>query len=62
MSTPRKHKGYRAVCITLFDHHLDDIDEKIAELKGKGWRSMSRSQLLRIALERLDISTIGSPS
>jgi hypothetical protein len=53
----RKHpkpEHYQVICISLYTEDLARLDEMVAELKAAGHRKMSRSALIRFALDQVD--------
>ncbi len=56
-SRPKKEKPthYEVVCISLYTDDLARLDEKVSALKTKGHRKMSRSALIRYALDTVDL-------
>lgn len=58
---PRKKKKpdhYEVICISLYNEDLERLDQKVAELKRSGHRKMSRSALIRFALDHVDTSKL----
>ena len=53
---PRR-RTYSIVCISAYDDDLAELDQRVAELKNRFPRA-SRSWLIRLAIKRLDDSTI----
>jgi hypothetical protein len=53
-----KPTHYKVICISLYTSDIEELDAKVAELKRRGVPRMSKSELIRIALARLDINTI----
>ncbi len=37
---------------------IEELDAKVAELRRRGWTRANKSQLIRIALARLDLDTL----
>lgn len=62
-TTPPKDKPthYKVICISMYTKDIDDLDAKVAELKRRGWTKASKSQLIRIALQQLDLDTLKTP-
>lgn len=54
----QKPTHYKVVCISLYTRDIELIDDKVAELKRRGFTKANRSQLIRIALAQLDIDKI----
>ena len=45
---------YEVICISMYKDDLARLDAKVAELKRTGHRKMSRSALIRYALDHVD--------
>ena len=46
---------YEVICISLYKEDLARLDAKVASLKERGHRKMSRSALIRYALDHVDL-------
>ena len=58
---PAKPKAdhYEIICISMYNEDLARLDQKVADLKAKGHRRMTRSALIRWALDQIeDLDTI----
>ena len=60
---PRKRPGkdevdYEVICISLYKDDLARLDAKVSELKRSGHRKMSRSALIRFALDSVDVAKL----
>jgi hypothetical protein len=51
----KKPDHYDVICISLYKEDLAQLDEMVAKLKKRGHRRVSRSALIRFALDRVDI-------
>lgn len=49
---------YQVICISLYDEDLASLDQKVQTLKASGHRKMSRSALIRFALDQVDLSKL----
>jgi len=49
---------YEIICISLYKDDLKRLDEKVSELKKSGHRRMSRSALIRYALDTADLASL----
>ncbi|MEM1417951.1 MAG: hypothetical protein AAGH15_23845 [Myxococcota bacterium] len=49
---------YQVICISLYKEDLARLDEKVAALKENGHRKMSRSALIRYALDHVDLDAL----
>jgi hypothetical protein len=50
-----KPDHYDVICISLYNEDLARLDQMVAKLKKKGHRRISRSALIRYALDHVDI-------
>lgn len=60
---PRRAKAikpdhYEVICISLYKEDLERLDAKVRELKENGHRKMSRSALIRFALDTVDLDAL----
>jgi len=53
-----KPDHYEVICISMYKEDLGRLDEKVAELKEAGHRKMSRSALIRFALDQVDLAKL----
>jgi hypothetical protein len=53
-----KPDHYEVICISLYKEDLARLDDKVRALKGKGHRKMSRSALIRFALDTVDLDDL----
>ena len=51
----KKPDHYDVICISLYKEDLAQLDEMVAKLKKRGHRKISRSALIRFALDQVDI-------
>ena len=51
----KKPDHYDVICISLYKEDLGRLDRMVAKLKKKGHRRISRSALIRYALDHVDI-------
>lgn len=51
----KKADHYEVICISLYNEDLARLDEKVRRLKARGHRKMSRSALIRYALDTCDL-------
>jgi hypothetical protein len=54
----QKPEHYEIICISLYNEDLARLDEKVSTLKQRGHRRMTRSALIRYALDRLAIDDV----
>lgn len=54
----RKPSHYKIMCISMYTRDIADLEAKVAELKRRGWTKANKSQLLRMALSRLDLDDL----
>jgi hypothetical protein len=57
-----KPDHYEIICISMYVEDLSSLDAKVEALKQKGHRRMTRSALIRYALERLAIDDVPRPT
>ena len=55
---PKKAEHYEVICISMYTEDLARLDAKVAELKRTGHRKMSRSALIRFALDQVDVEEL----
>ena len=53
-----KPDHYDVICISLYKEDLARLDKMVGALKKKGHRKMSRSALIRFALDQVDLSEL----
>lgn len=51
-------RTYKLVTISMYNADVDELERKVAELKGRGIRRANKSWLIRVALARLDVATV----
>ncbi len=57
--TPKtKADHYEIICISMYNEDLARLDQKVADLKAKGHRRMTRSALIRWALDQIDLEKV----
>jgi len=49
---------YKVICISLYTKDLEALDAAVDELKTRGITKASRSALIRVALEQLDLDKV----
>ena len=57
---PKKDKPthYKIVCISLYNEDIEHLERLVAELKRRGHTKANKSQLIRAALDQVDLSKI----
>jgi hypothetical protein len=55
---PPEDVSYKVICISLYHEDLARLDAMVAELKARGHRKMSRSALIRFALDTADLDAL----
>lgn len=66
---PRGHKRvakpkpthYKVICISMYIHDIERLEEKVAELKRRGYTKANKSQLIRMALSQMDLDKLPLP-
>lgn len=53
-----KPTHYKVVCFSMYTSDIDNLTAKVAELKRRGWTKANKSQLIRIALDQLDLDML----
>ena len=53
-----KPDHYEVICISMYKEDLARVDAMVSELKTSGHRKMSRSGLIRFALDQVDVSKL----
>ena len=51
----KKPDHYDVICISLYKEDLAQLDKMVAKLKKQGHRRISRSALIRFALDQVEI-------
>ena len=54
----KKPDHYEVICISLYKEDLARLDSKVKQLKSAGHRKMSRSALIRFALDTVDLDQL----
>jgi hypothetical protein len=45
----------------MYTQDIEELETKVAELKKRGWTKANKSQLIRLALSKLDLDALGTP-
>ena len=53
-----KPTHYEVICISLYKEDLKRLDAMVSSLKERGHRKMSRSGLIRFALDHVDLDSL----
>lgn len=53
-----KPKHYKVVSISLYNEDIEKLEALVAELKRRGHRRANKSQLIRFALDTVDIDDL----
>lgn len=53
-----KPDHYDVICISMYKEDLTQLDKMVARLKKSGHRKMSRSALIRYALDQVDVDDL----
>jgi hypothetical protein len=53
-----KPTHYKVMCISMYTRDIEALDAKVQELKRRGMTKMNKSELIRFALNRLDLSEV----
>jgi len=54
-----KVRPYKVVCISLYNDDITRLDAVVEKLKARNVRGVSRSSVIREALDRLDVGRVG---
>jgi hypothetical protein len=49
------------ICISMYIHDIERLEEKVAELKRRGYTKANKSQLIRMALSQMDLDKLPLP-
>ena len=52
---------YKVICISMYTRDLEELENKVAELKRRGWTKANKSQLIRLALSQIDLDKLPTP-
>jgi hypothetical protein len=52
---PPKPAHYKIVCISLYNEDIARLESLVAELKRRGFSKANKSQLIRFALDTVDL-------
>ena len=57
-SKTEKPSHYKVVCLSLYTEDIEKLNSFVAELKKRGHTKANKSQVVRAALEQLDVSRV----
>ncbi len=57
-ATKPKPDHYEVICISLYKEDLERLDAKVKDLKQRGHRKMTRSSLIRFALDHVELDKL----
>ena len=60
-ATPEKPTHYKVICISMYTRDIEELEAKVAELKRRGWSKANKSQLIRLALNQIDLDKLPTP-
>jgi hypothetical protein len=52
---------YKVICISMYTRDIEELEAKVAELKRRGWTKANKSQLIRLALSKIDLDKLPTP-
>jgi hypothetical protein len=57
---PKKEKPthYKVVCISLYNEDIAQLEELVAELKRRGHTKANKSQVIRAALDQINLDKV----
>jgi hypothetical protein len=61
-STKPKPTHYKVICISLYTKDIESLEDKVAELKRRGYTKANKSQLIRLALDQIDLDKLPPPN
>ena len=53
-----KPAHYKVICISMYTRDLEQLDDMVEKLKGKGLTKANRSALIRFALAQVDLEKV----
>jgi hypothetical protein len=56
-----KPQHYKVICISMYTRDLEELENKVAELKRRGWTKANKSHLIRLALSQIDLDKLPTP-
>ncbi|HWN70683.1 MAG TPA: hypothetical protein VNM90_23745 [Haliangium sp.] len=56
-----KPTHYKVICISMYNTDIERLEEKVAELKRRGYTKANKSQLIRMALSQIDLDKLTLP-
>lgn len=56
-----KPTHYKVICISMYTKDIENLEAKVAELKRRGHTKANKSQLIRMALNQVDLDKIPLP-
>lgn len=57
-SAASRPQHYKVICISMYNHDLEKLDQLVDELKARGLTKANRSALIRAALDQVDLDKI----
>ena len=57
-ATSEKPAHYKVICISMYTRDLEQLDEMVDKLKGRGLTKANRSALIRFALAQVDLDEV----
>jgi len=56
-----KPTHYKVICISMYTKDIENLEAKVAELKRRGFTKANKSQLIRLALNQIDLDKVTLP-
>ncbi len=56
-----KPTHYKVICISMYTKDIEELEEKVAELKRRGYTKANKSQLIRYALRQVNLDDLPPP-
>lgn len=60
-SNKPKPTHYKVICISMYTKDIENLEAKVAELKRRGFTKANKSQLIRMALNQVDLDKLALP-
>ncbi len=57
-----KPTHYKIMCVSMYLKDIKELEEKVAALKARGYTRANKSQLIRMALRRINVDDIEIPT
>ena len=58
LTAASRPQHYKVICISMYNEDLEQLDDKVRELKRRGYTKANRSALIRHALSVVDLDGV----